>query len=77
MVPPASLAHLFDRFYRVPTAAEEARPARQGLGMGLAIARGFLEAMGGSIEAIPIDTGGISIRIRLRTVQDGPREDPR
>jgi two-component system sensor histidine kinase KdpD len=74
-VPADSMDHLFDRFYRVPTAAEESRQARLGLGMGLAIARGFVEAMGGSIAAARSESGGLSIRIRLRTVDDGPRVD--
>ncbi len=56
-VPAAEMEHLFDRFYRVPPVDEDARQARQGLGMGLAIARGFLEAMGGSIEAVPERVG--------------------
>ena len=75
-VPAAAMEHLFDRFYRVPTATDETRQARQGLGMGLAIARGFLEAMGGSIEAAPSASGGLCIRMRLRTVDDDARTDP-
>jgi two-component system sensor histidine kinase KdpD len=75
-VPPASMAHLFDRFYRVPAAGEEPRQARQGLGLGLAIARGFLEGMGGSIEAVRSDAGGLSIRLRLRAAGDPPRPEP-
>jgi two-component system sensor histidine kinase KdpD len=74
-VPAAAMEHLFDRFYRVPPAADDGRQARQGLGMGLAIARGFLEAMGGSIEAAPSSSGGLCIRIRLRTVDEGSRTD--
>ena len=62
-VPQASLPHLFDRFYRVPVTLET---ARHGLGMGLAIARGFVEAMGGAIEATDSDLGGLSVRITLR-----------
>jgi two-component system sensor histidine kinase KdpD len=61
-VPADALPHLFDRFYRVVPAAE---PARQGLGIGLAITRGFVEAMGGSIEAEASDLGGLRIRITL------------
>lgn len=61
-VPSDALPHLFDRFYRVPADAE---PARHGLGMGLAIARGFLEAMDATIEATPSALGGLAIRIGL------------
>jgi two-component system sensor histidine kinase KdpD len=62
-VAPDVLPLLFDRFYRVPAASE---PARRGLGMGLAIARGFVEAMDGSIEAAPSDLGGLRVTLRLR-----------
>jgi two-component system sensor histidine kinase KdpD len=68
-VAPDALPHLFDRFYRVPADRE---PARHGLGMGLAIARGFVEAMGGTVEAEASPLGGLGIRIRLRTA---PAED--
>jgi two-component system sensor histidine kinase KdpD len=66
-VPAAALPHLFDRFYRVSAAAET---SRQGLGLGLAIARGFVEAMGGTIEAGPSDLGGLRIRITLAAAAD-------
>lgn len=69
-VPPAALAHLFDRFYRV---VPEQAPARRGIGMGLAIARGFVEAMGGTIVAEASPMGGLGIRIRL---QPAPEERP-
>ena len=45
-IPPEALPHLFDRFYRVAGAAEQA----QGLGLGLYITRRIVEAHGGSIE---------------------------
>lgn len=61
-VPEDALPHLFERFYRV-RAGQEA--ARHGMGLGLAIAKGFIEAMGGSIAAEASDLGGLGIRIRL------------
>lgn len=61
-VPDEVLSRLFDRFYRVPTGTE---PTRPGLGMGLAIARGFVEAMGGTVEAGRSTLGGLAIRVRL------------
>ena len=61
-VPPEALPHLFDRFYRVHP---EQAPAHRGIGMGLAIARGFVEAMGGTIVAEASPMGGLGVRIRL------------
>jgi two-component system sensor histidine kinase KdpD len=46
-IPPADLERIFDKFYRVQ--ASDRR--RAGTGLGLAICRGFVEAMGGTIEA--------------------------
>jgi two-component system sensor histidine kinase KdpD len=62
-----AMPYLFDRFYRVPAGQEQ---ARRGMGMGLAIARGFVEAMAGTIEAEPSPLGGLGIRIRLVTAPD-------
>jgi signal transduction histidine kinase len=69
-VPPAAMAHLFDRFYRVHP---EQASAHRGIGMGLAIARGFVEAMGGTIMAETSPMGGLGIRIRLPAA---PEERP-
>jgi two-component system sensor histidine kinase KdpD len=66
-VPADALPHVFDRFYRVRVGQEQ---ARHGLGMGLAIARGFVEAMGGTIEAEPSPLGGLGVRIRLVAAPD-------
>jgi two-component system sensor histidine kinase KdpD len=39
---------------------------REGVGLGLAIAKGFIEAMGGTIEADDTPGGGLTIVVRLR-----------
>lgn len=46
-IPPADLAHIFDKFYR----ADQRDRQRAGTGLGLAVCRGFVEALGGSIAA--------------------------
>ena len=47
-VPPEALPRLFDKFYRVPGTP---RGSRTGTGIGLAVVRGLVEAMGGSVIA--------------------------
>ena len=73
-VPADALPHLFDRFYRVPVGAES---ARHGLGMGLAIARGFLEAMGATIEADRSQLGGLVVRMGLPVAPSADLEPAR
>jgi two-component system, OmpR family, sensor histidine kinase KdpD len=41
---------------------------REGVGLGLAVARGFIEAMGGSIETEDTPGGGLTVVLRLRAV---------
>lgn len=61
-IPPEMLAHIFDRFYRGETS-----PNLPGFGLGLAIAKSLVEAMGGEITMeSQLDKGSILI-IRLPT----------
>lgn len=62
----ADLDRIFDRFYR-----GERTEKRPGLGLGLSIARGFVEAFGGTIEAIsPGRSGdGSEIIVYLRACE--------
>jgi two-component system sensor histidine kinase KdpD len=60
-VPDQDLDRLFEKFYRRATL----RSARAGLGIGLSVARGLVEAMGGRLSAERSGLGGLAIRFRL------------
>ncbi|HWH30729.1 MAG TPA: ATP-binding protein, partial [Mycobacteriales bacterium] len=60
-VPAALRAELFRPFQRLG----DRSPG--GLGLGLSVARGFAEAMGGALEPDETPGGGLTMHIRLRT----------
>jgi K+-sensing histidine kinase KdpD len=61
--------HLFEKFYRVPRPGES---SRHGMGIGLTVAQGLTQAMGGQIAAGRSDLGGLAVRIRLPAVELPP-----
>jgi two-component system sensor histidine kinase KdpD len=73
-IPPISLPHIFETFYRVRPDAEVT-----GSGVGLAICKGLVEAHGGMISAESARGKGTTIRVRLplEPARDGTdREEP-
>ncbi len=62
---PGELDHLFERFYR----GHAARQLAPGTGMGLAITRGLLAAVGGRVWAENVPGGGA----RFTIVVPGPQ----
>ena len=57
-VPDAVLPRLFEKFYRVPGRTER---TRAGTGIGLAVVRGLVEAMGGAVSARRSGLGGLAV----------------
>jgi two-component system sensor histidine kinase KdpD len=64
-VPGALLERVFDKFYRVPGAPQR---SRRGSGLGLAVVRGLVEAMGGRVTARASELGGLAIDVELQAV---------
>jgi two-component system sensor histidine kinase KdpD len=61
-VPDQALSKVFDKFYRVPGVPGG---SRSGTGIGLAVVRGLVEAMGGRASARRSELGGLAIDIDL------------
>jgi two-component system sensor histidine kinase KdpD len=60
-VPPAGREAMFRPFQRLGDA-----PSGEGIGLGLAVARGFVQAMGGAVEVEDTPGGGLTVVLRLR-----------
>jgi two-component system sensor histidine kinase KdpD len=74
-VPDELKERIFEPFERVGV-------RHPGVGLGLAVARGFAEAMGGRIGAFDTPGGGLTVRVTLpaagedRSAPDAPRSSP-
>jgi signal transduction histidine kinase len=62
-IAPADLPHIFERFYRAPSARER---DSSGAGIGLALVKELTEAMGGSVAAANTPGAGACFSVRLR-----------
>ncbi len=67
-IPNADYARIFEPFERAGD-----RNGNAGIGLGLAVARGFVEAMGGKLEPQPTPGGGLTMTISLPT--EAPTSD--
>jgi two-component system sensor histidine kinase KdpD len=63
------LPTLFERFRR---AGPQREGSRRGLGIGLSVVRGLVEAMGGEVAAGPSAAGGLEITVLLRATPAEP-----
>jgi two-component system sensor histidine kinase KdpD len=68
-VPDDGLPRLFDKFYRAPTAAGSA-DRRRGTGLGLAVVRGLVEAMDGTVTARRSELGGLAVVVELPSARE-------
>jgi signal transduction histidine kinase len=61
-VPDDALPRIFDKFYRAPPARSG---GRRGTGLGLAVVRGLVEVMGGTVAARRSELGGLAVVVEL------------
>lgn len=74
-IPPDSLPHVFDRFYRVDPARQ--RSSSAGSGLGLAIARVIVENHGGDIRLTSEVGQGTEVTVRLPLFPEPTKQRPK
>ena len=70
-VPDDEYEQLCDKFYR----GRRRHPDARGTGIGLSIAKGFIEAMGGSIQLGPSRRGPQGLRVAIGLGQSGGAQE--
>lgn len=65
-VPDEVTGRVFEKFFRVPPPGGR---GRQGTGIGLAVVRGLVQAMGGEVSARRSELGGLAVEIKLPRAQ--------
>ncbi|WP_089116817.1 sensor histidine kinase KdpD [Streptomyces sp. SS07] len=70
-VPDEAKERIFEPFQRYGDA-----PRGAGVGLGLAVSRGFAEAMGGTLDAEDTPGGGLTMVLTLAAAPGGVRADP-
>jgi two-component system sensor histidine kinase KdpD len=70
----AQRERLFAKFQPLPSGSRQG--SRPGLGLGLAIVRGMVEAMHGTVEAGESPLGGLRITVELPAAESAPVERP-
>jgi two-component system, OmpR family, sensor histidine kinase KdpD len=71
-VPDPLKERMFEPFERLDTSRREARTTGNGVGLGLAVVKGFLDTMGGSVAAADTPGGGLTIRVTLPAASQIP-----
>ncbi|MBT1001158.1 DUF4118 domain-containing protein [Paenarthrobacter sp. DKR-5] len=71
-VPDEELASIVQPFHRLDDGRADGRPGA-GTGLGLAVAKGFTEAMGGTLLARPTPGGGLTVVVRLPLAEPEPQ----
>jgi signal transduction histidine kinase len=71
-VPDALKERMFEPFERLDATRREARTTGNGVGLGLAVVKGFLDTMGGSVAAADTPGGGLTIQVSLPAATRAP-----
>ena len=72
-MPAEAMPRLFEKFYRV---RQRGGPSRRGLGIGLSVVKGMVEAMGGHVSAGRSQLGGLAVTLDLPAASGPPEEPP-